>query len=101
MDTIWIEDLILADDLRTWADRGGPREARLAADVIVGTMGQLPAALSAEHAELLRGYRLDQERRGCSRRCTPPSWRGRIAHVDAAAAVASLSTGMGPAVTPT
>ncbi len=27
-------------------------------------MGKLPAALSAEHAELLRLYRLDQERRG-------------------------------------
>jgi len=35
-NALWIEDLILADDLRAWADRGGPREARLAADVIVG-----------------------------------------------------------------
>jgi hypothetical protein len=34
MDTLWIEDLILADALRAWADRDGPREARIAADVI-------------------------------------------------------------------
>jgi hypothetical protein len=35
-DPIHVEDLILADDLRTWAVQGGPREAKLAADVIVG-----------------------------------------------------------------
>ena len=31
---LWVEDLILADDLRAWADVGGPSGARVAAQVL-------------------------------------------------------------------
>ena len=81
-EPLWVEDLFLADDLRAigqdWADavesctthadvekvRRLMRAAGRGRGVQRVRMGKLPAAVSAEHAELLARYRLDQERRG-------------------------------------